>query len=162
MQQLGIPGNKIKTVFEPLQKLHLPQQVRLEEKVRGVNTSSSRTAESGSTAVGSSPGSSPGPSPGPSQLQFTSPTPRLTETRALPTPTTPGSQVYSNISDKSKADYSVYVIKDQNQVVVAVLVETKLTSSVKFPHALAQVRSNIIVWGWGVSSLLTCRSLATI
>ena len=154
MQQLGIPGNKIKTVFEPLQKLYLPQQVRLEEKVRGVDTSSSRTAESGSTAVGSSPGSS--------QLQFTSPTPRLTETSALPTPTTPGSQVYSNISDKSKVDYSVYVIKDQNQVVVAVLMETKLTSSVKFPHALAQVRSNIIVWGWGVSSLLTCRSLATI
>ena len=152
MQQLGIPGNKIKTVhvfvFEPLQKLYLPQQVRLEEKVRG----STPTAESGS---------SPGPSPA-SQLQFTSPTPRLTETSALPTPTTPGSQVYSNISDKSKADYSVYVIKDQNQVVVAVLMATKLTLSSKFQHALAQVRSNIIVWGWGVSSLLTCRSLATI
>ena len=131
MQQLGIPGNKIKTVhvfvFEPLQKLYLPQQVRLEEKVRG----STPTAESGSTAVGSSPGPSPA-----SQLQFTSPTPRLTETSALPTPTTPGTQVYSNISDKSKADYSVYVIKDQNQVVVAVLMETKLTSSSKFQHAL--------------------------
>ena len=51
--------------------------------------------------------------------------------------------------------------KGWNQSVVAVLVETKLTSNIKFPHALAQVRPNI-VWGWGVSSLLTCRSLATI
>ena len=159
MQQLGIPGNKIKTVhvfvFEPLQKVYLPQQVRLEEKVRGSTPTPNPTA-----------GSSPGPSaasPGPSaaSLQCTSPTPRLMETSALPTPTTPGSKMYLNISDKSKADYSVYVIKDQNKV-VAVLMETKLTSSSKFQHALAQVRSNIIVWGWGVSSLLTCRSLATI
>ena len=47
-------------------------------------------------------------------------------------------RTHSNVSDKSKADYSVYVIKDQNQFVVAVLVETKLTSNIKFQHALAQ------------------------
>ena len=148
MQQLGIPGNKIKIVFEPLQKLHLPQQVRLEEKAKGVDTSSSQV-----------------PVPGPSSSQDPQQqpqTPRQMRSRPLPPPDTPGTRTHSNVSDKSKADYSVYVIKDQNQFVVAVLVETKLTSNIKFQHALAQVRPNRIVWGWGVSSLLTCRSLATI
>ena len=142
MQQLGIPGNK---VFEPLQKLHLPQQLWLEEKVKGVNTSSSQV-------------------PGPSPSQDPPQTPDRAQTRSRPLlpQDTPGTKTHSNVSDNSKADYSVYVIKDQNQFVVAVLVETKLTSNTKFPHALAQVRPNRIVWGWGVSSLLTCRSLATI
>ena len=74
----------------------------------------------------------------------------------------PGSTC-SNVSDKSKADYSVYVIRNKNKAVVAVLVETKLSTNVKFQHAVAQVRPNRSVYGWGgLSSLLTCRSLATI
>jgi hypothetical protein len=66
---------------------------------------------------------------------------------------------YASVSENSKADYSVYVIK-KNSAVVAVLMEAKLTSNKKFPHALAQVRPNSIGWV-GLISLLPSSSLAT-
>ena len=100
----------------------MPQQVRLEEKVRG----------------GTSSGQDPVPG---SNTQ----TPKRTRSTGLPPIGTPGATALATVSDNSKADYSVYVIKAQQKAVVAVLVETKLTSNNTFQHALAQVRPKRLV-----------------
>ena len=53
--------------------------------------------------------------------------------------TTPGTQTYRNVFNRSRADYSVYLVKDGTEKVMAVLIQTKLISSATFQHALAQV-----------------------
>ena len=76
-----------------------------------------------------SPSSSPGPRRRPQR--------RSTDT--------PGSTTHASVSGNSKVDYSVYVIK-QESAIVAVLMETQLTSHKNFHHALAQVCPNSSVW----------------
>ena len=46
----------------------------------------------------------------------------------------PGSRAFNSVSDKSRADYSIYTIRS-NKAVVAVL----MTTHVRFSHALGQV-----------------------
>ena len=102
-----------------MHKLHVPQQVRLEETVRGSDADS--------------PSSSPGPR-------------RRPQRRSTGHPgDTPGSTTHASVSGNSKVDYSVYVIK-QESAIVAVLMETQLTSHKNFHHALAQVCPNSSVW----------------
>ena len=80
---------------------------------------------------------------GPSQTNTPGPsTPSGPSTRSVvKNQLTPGTITQSHVSDESIADYSVYTIKNKNDSVVAVLVETKLTFHSKFKHALAQVCS---------------------
>ena len=90
--------------------------MRLEERVkRGM---------SGPSPTNAGPSTPPGPS---------------TRSRLQNLQGTPGTIAQSHVSDDSIADYSVYTIKNKEDSVVAVLVETKFTSNSKFEHALAQV-----------------------
>ena len=95
--------------------------MRLEEKVRGTDDDDD------------SPSSSQDP-----QL-----TPPRTRSTGLPV-STPGTTTHASVSENSRVDYSVYVIKKDSGV-VAVLIEAKLTSHKNFQHGLAQVRPNSIL-----------------
>ena len=65
---------------------------------------------------------------------------------------TPGTQTRRNVSDRSRADYSVYLVKNEKDKVMAVLIETKLSFSATFEHTIAQVSPFVSSWG-GLSSL---------
>ena len=53
---------------------------------------------------------------------------------------TPSRTTNASVSSKSRSDYSIYTLKSDQTVVVAVLIEAKLTTHSKFEHALGQVR----------------------
>ena len=78
--------------------------------------------------------------------------PRNLRSEPLPQQATPGTQTHRNVSDRSRADYSVYLVKNEKDKVMAVLIETKLSSSATFEHAIAQVSPFVSSWG-GLSSL---------
>lgn len=61
---------------------------------------------------------------------------------------TPGSKVSGNIFGGSRADYSIYTIKNHNEAVMALLMEAKMTFHSKFKHAVAQVKSQFSFFGW--------------
>ena len=51
---------------------------------------------------------------------------------------TPVGTTNQSVSENSRSDYSIYTVMDNNEVVVAVLIEAMTTHS-KFTHALGQV-----------------------
>ena len=92
-----------------------------------------------------------------------SPARRLTRQSGPLPASTPGHTTCDNISEGSRADYTVYTMKKGGNV-VAVLMEAKLTSHSKYQHALGQVRHNSVAWigeGPALFSFLLCSSLAT-
>ena len=76
----------------------------------------------------------------------TSPTQRSTRSSVASDPQTPGSRTCKKVSDRSRADYSVYLLKDAQDKTRAVLIETKLSSSASFEHAVAQVSPWSLGW----------------
>lgn len=94
--------------------LHLHQQVRLEEKV--------------SSSL-----------PKFSQEAAASPPRPQTRSQQPPPPGTPGTKAVRSVSDKSRVDVCVHVLKNKLQSVVALIMECKLCSHAKFAHAVAQV-----------------------
>ena len=65
---------------------------------------------------------------------------RVKRTNRL-TATTPGTMAAKNVSDTSRADYSIYSIAAGGPV-LAVILEAKTTQHPKFTHALGQVHFN--------------------
>jgi len=59
----------------------------------------------------------------------------------LPATSTPGRTTAEAVSTDSRCDYIVYIMRDHNDDVVAVLIETKMTHHSKCIHAIAQVTS---------------------
>ena len=76
----------------------------------------------------------------------TSPTQRSTRSSVASDPQTPGSRTCKKVSNRSSADYSVYLLKDAQDKTMAVLIETTLSSSASFEHAVAQVSPWSLVW----------------
>ena len=77
--------------------------------------------------------------PGPSIPTTTEASRRLRSSGSQLQQNTPGTRSYKRVSDRSRAAYSVYLVKDKTSQVMAVLIETKMTSSATFEHAVAQV-----------------------
>ena len=73
---------------------------------------------------------------------------------------TPGTVTRKKVSNRSRAEYSLYLVKDEENKTMAVLIETKLSSNASFAHAVAQVSPLFVFVSFGRLSSLFVFSCA--